>query len=162
MPTYDPNTQVKGEIFETICSSAEIVSLIKNTTNPTVPDKLLMYKNVWPYHRIYQCCKEADTHVCFDVVISDAPSAHTRSGEISFILLTHDSLMRTDMGTRLDRLENEILTAFNGNRLFGIGRLSLKKSRPNDSGEIAEGWHLRRVIFEFKDFNIKMDSEVWT
>lgn len=161
MATYDPNTQIKAEIFKGLCSTQSIVSLVKDVESPTVPDKSLMYTQIWPYKRVYECCKDEKTHICFDVVISDANSAHTRGGQIQFILLTHDNLMRTNAGTRLDRLENEILEAFNGSREFGIGRLLLKRSRPNDSGDLESGWHWRTLYFEFKDFNIKSDSEIW-
>ena len=159
--TYDPNTQVKSEIFKIICSSSDIVALLTNTTTPTVPNKALMYTQVWPYMRVTECCKQANTHICFDIIINEADSAHVKGLEMIFILLTQDSLMRTELGTRLDRLEREILEVFNGSRGFGIGRVFLKKSRPNDSGDLADGWHWRRVTFEVKDFNLKADDSIW-
>jgi len=161
MPSYDTNTLIKSKLFQLLCSDAEVVSLLTNVTSPSVPNKNLMYKQIWPYKRVTDCCKDAKPQICFDIVISRIDSWTICERMLEIVFLVPDSMMRTDTGTVADRLENRVLKLFQGSRDFGIGRLLLKTSRPNESGDIPDGWQWRRLIFEVKDFNIKSDDPLW-
>jgi hypothetical protein len=80
---------------------------------------------------------------------------------LEIIILVPDNLMRTESGTMADRLENRILKLTQGSRDFGIGKLLLKSTRPNESGDLPEGWQWRRLIFEVKDFNLRSSDPLW-
>ena len=54
-----------------LCSDQEIVDLITDTPNSAIPDRSLMYKNIFPYAYTPDVTKDTNNYICFRIYIPE-------------------------------------------------------------------------------------------
>ena len=115
----------KSRLMMDICSNEEVVKLLTNNPDAIVPNTQLPYTQVFPFERVPTETDDAKTFICFDV---DVISVENRTYYIPIIYLwifTHESMMRTDNGIRIDRISSALDKHLNGNRFYTLGELEL-------------------------------------
>lgn len=119
-------TEYRKEIMKTLCSDEEIVKLVTDKENPLVPNRSLMYKNIFPYAYTPDTVKEIDTFICFRITVPEVFNKTCKQMKITFYIFTHQSLIRTQDGLRPDLIGEAIEKLFNGSLNIGLGRVSLE------------------------------------
>ena len=147
----------KNLLMKDICSSAEIVHLLTNNDEASVPNLALRYTQVFPYEFVPDTVSEAKTFVCFDVDILEVKSRTLYTPVIYVWVFTHKSKMRTEDGRIVvDELACEIDNILNGDRRYGLGELALKTVRrfvPIDD------YYGRALVYQASDFNRQSGSK---
>lgn len=116
----------KSRLMMDICSNEEVVKLLTNNEDAPVPNLQLPYTQVFPFERVPTETDDAKTFICYDV---DVLSVESRTYIVPIIYIwvfTHESLMKTDRGIRIDRIASELDKHLNGNRFYSLGELELE------------------------------------
>lgn len=108
------NELVKSEnIVKAIVNTPENFLEIPVTINPTS----LIYQNIFPYKKIPKIEDEVKIYITIKLGGFKPYQQNTyKIGYIVFYVFTHDDLMKTDEGTRVDYIIGEIDEIFNGKK----------------------------------------------
>lgn len=151
-------TDYRKTIMKALCSDQKIVDLITNTTNATVPNRNLMYKQIFPYAYTPDVNKETSTFIDFRVGSSVIINKTYKEMEITFYIFTHQSLMRTSDGLRPDKIAEALEELFNGSRGLGLGRVQLNGMEDISPTTDYHGIALQYTVLEFNRPSINGDS----
>lgn len=137
-------------LMEALCSNSEIVSLLTGVENPIVPNKSLVYTQVYPFAYIPYTNQEAKTFITFSIDVPRIDNSLIKDLYVTFEVITHESLMRTKKGKITTLIAAEIEKLFNGSRVLGITRMDLVNSNIDIP---VRGYHTRRLTYQVKDWN---------
>ena len=143
-------TEYRQKIMKALCSDAEIVKLVTDKTNAPVPNRDLMYANIFPYAYTPDTTKETDTFICFRLTVPEVMNKTCKQINITFYIFTHQSLMRTRDGLRPDLIGKEVERLFNGSLDLGLGRAKLEGM--DDISPIT-GYHGIAVEYSVLEYN---------
>lgn len=136
-------------------------------TNPKQANKL-MYKHIFPYHRITQTVTETDTYLTFQVHIREMSSWNKRwiSAILEFYIYSHDKHMKVENIPKVTDNRNDYIgklldKKFNGRSSFGNNKDSANDIRLyesldltlNEEGVTQQGFLYRHLMFKTKDLN---------
>lgn len=146
-------TNFRSKIMEILCSDEEIVNLIKDETLSRVPDRSLIYKNIFPFAYNPDTVKDTDTFICFRVYIPESRefSKTVRDLKIVFYVFSNQNKIRTSQGgLRPDLIIERIDSLFNGKLNIGIGRIEFVSM---DDINPSPNFHGAAVEYHVHDFN---------
>lgn len=116
----------KNELAEILCKDEEIVRLITDNSETSVPAYDLIYSKIFPFEYIPKTVSEGSTFICFDVDVLEVINKTFLLPAIYVWVFTHESKLRLpEGGVRTDQLAIRINNIMNGNRHFGLGELEL-------------------------------------
>lgn len=116
----------KNEVMKTLCCNSEIVRLVTDSSEASVPNYDLAYTRIYPFEYIPDTVDDGKTFVCFDVDIAEVYNKTFYVPVLYVWVFTHKSKIRLDEGgVRTDQLAVEINKELNGSRYFGLGELDL-------------------------------------
>lgn len=143
-------TDYRKKIMQMICSDQEIVDLILDKENFTVPDRSLMYSRVFPYAYTPDATKETNTYVCFRIYVPEVMNKTFKRMNICFYVFSHQDYIRTSDGLRPDLIAGRIEALLNGSMDLGVGRVSLEGM---DDISPAEHFHGVALEYSVSEFN---------
>lgn len=143
-------TDYRKKIMQMICSDQEIVDLILDKENSTVPDRSLMYSRVFPYAYTPDATKETNTYVCFRIYVPEVMNKTFKRMNICFYVFSHQDYIRTSDGLRPDLIAGRIEALLNGSMDLGVGRVSLEGM---DDISPAEQFHGVALEYSVSEFN---------
>lgn len=150
MTLFRELTEYRKTIMQTLCSDSNIVSLLLDKSDITVPCRELMYSKIFPYAYTPDTTKEASTFICFRIDTPEVKDKTCKEMNIAFYTFTHQSLMRTSNGLRPDLIGEAIDRLFNGNLGLGLGRVKLEGMA--DISPI-NGYHGISIEYSVMEFN---------
>lgn len=143
-------TEYRNTIMKTLCCDAEIVKLVTDKANAPVPNRDLMYTQIFPYAHTPDTTKEANTFICFRVTVPEVMNKTYKSMNVTFYIFTHQSLIRTQEGLRPDLIGEALERLFNGSLDLGLGRVRLEGM---DDISPTEGYHGIAVEYSVLEYN---------
>ena len=75
-------TEYRSKIMKLLCSDQEIVDLITDTPNSAIPDRSLMYKNIFPYAYTPDVTKDTNNYICFRIYIPEVQNKTLFNGSM--------------------------------------------------------------------------------
>lgn len=154
-------TRYKKLIARAICNDAECVSLITNTSSPTVPaynliesvDEAGIHNNgqVHLYDYVPGTEEEGVVHVCIEVEDMNTINCAVGYYEIHVDIIVPENLMVMYGKIRRDALAAAIDRLLNGRTDFGFDRLERKRGGGNFIA--VNKWRGKELIYGNKDFN---------
>lgn len=151
-------TEYRGKIMKLICSDQEIVNLLTEKPNSTVPDRSLIYKNVFPYAYTPDVTKDTKTYVCFRIYVPEVQSKTFKTMNIVFYIFSHQDYIRTGDGLRTDLIAEKIENLFNGAMELGVGRMKLTGMDDISPSSTFHGIALEYSVSEFNRPTINGDQ----
>lgn len=115
----------RNMINKKICSDQKIVDLINDKPNSPVPDRNLLYKQVFPYAYTPDAVKETGTFICHRIYIPEVMNKTFKKITVAFYVFVHQDNIRTRDGLRYDLIGERIEDLFNGIIDLGVGRMKL-------------------------------------
>lgn len=144
----------KNKLMEDLCSSDEVVKLIRDSETVDVPDKNLIYSHIYPYEFIPETVDHGNTYICFDVDIARVENKTFYVPVVYIWIFTHKSKLRCGKefggGLRLDKMASEIDKILNGSREYGLGELALTSVTRFSPILDYQG---RVLVYTARDFN---------
>ena len=123
---FEELTEYRALVMKTLCNDKEIVKLVTDQETSSIPDRSLMYTQIFPYAYTPDTTKEATTFVCFRLSVPEVMNKTYKRINLIFYIFTHQSLMRTQDGLRPDLIGQAIERLFNGSLDVGLGRVRLE------------------------------------
>lgn len=147
---------MKQEVLQAILSDDEIMRLILNRPDPTLPALTARYVQVVPWKKIPDTQTNARVYVTFDIVVTEFVNCAVKNYNLYLWIMAHDSLMTIDStvgaalgiqdrGVRTDILADKIDYLLNGSTEMGFGKLQIKSSGIFDP---ADGYYGRNLVYE--------------
>ena len=117
----------KNKLMEDLCKNPEIVRLVTENKDATVPNHQLPYTQLYPFEFVPETVSEARTFICFDEDIVSVPNKTYYLPVVYVWIFTHKSkLHMPEGGVLLDKLSIEVSKMLNGSRFYGLGQLKLE------------------------------------
>lgn len=142
-------TEYRSKIMQLLCNDQKIVDLINDKPNSPVPDRSLMYKNIFPYAYTPDAVKDTDTFICFRIYVPTVTNKTVKDIRITFYVFTHQDYIRTSEGLRYDLIAERIENLFNGNFDFGVNRMKLQNVDDISPSPSFHGVALEYSVCEF-------------
>lgn len=143
-------SRIKSDILRLLLTSQEFTNLVTNSTEYTAPYLNLRYTQVFPYSWIDGTVTEEKTFVCFDIDVPRINTPAIKTVVLTVWLFSHENLMRTSTGTRIDRLASCIDTILNG--YVGAGASQIELTSVSRIAPI-KGFYGRQLQYTIKDIN---------
>lgn len=140
----------KEKMLKIFLSDKTIVDLLTNKTTTPLPALDLRYTQVFPYHWLSSTITEQKSYLCFSVSVPRVESPAIKDVEIKIWVFSHEGIMRTTKGPRIDLLVAAIDRLLNGGMGFGVGKVNLLGTREISPAKDFYGFELRYLV---KDFN---------
>lgn len=141
----------KNRFMKDLCSNKDIVTLITDDEDSSVPNRTLSYTQVFPYEFIPETVDNGQTFICFDVDIANVLNKTFYIPVLYVWVFTHKSKMRLSSGSiRVDTLSSKINELLNGSRFYGLGELELRQVGRFSPITDYQG---RVLTYYAKDFN---------
>ena len=140
---------IKEKLLRFFLSSQTLVGLLTN--NDGTPPLSLRYERVFPYHWMNGTITEAKSYLCFSVSTPRAESPTVKDVEIKVWVFSHENIMKTSSGPRIDLLASAIDRLLNGVGGVGLGKVGLLSTREIMPAKDFYGYEIRYMV---KDFNI--------
>lgn len=150
MPFLDEITTKKENLLKTFLTDQTFVDLVSGEEGKELPALDLRYEQVFPYAWLNDTVDVAKTFVCFEV---DVPSISTIAVKNCYLyvwVFSHEKMMRTPNGVRVDLLANRIDELLNGHTEYGFGKMKLEsclRIAPNDD------YYGRVLKYSVQDWN---------
>lgn len=142
----------KNEIMKMFCKNKDILELVTDNADITIPNHQIAYKNIFPFEYIPDTVDKGETFICYDVDVDDVENKTFLYPVLYVWVFTHKSKLRLPQGgIRLDSLAIEINKELNGSRNLGLGELHLKRV---DRFVPITDYQGRCLTFYAKDFNM--------
>ena len=158
MANLEEFTVYKNTLMEAICTSDTIFNLIKlPTDSPNIECKDLRYTRIFPYNYVPLTIETAQTFICFTVTAPNVRKGVITDLTLTVFVFTHQDLMRTPNGMRVDLLISEIDKLINGSTKYGLGKAEL---RTCDMLQVpARGYVGMFASYVVKDFSIDICNQ---
>lgn len=143
-------TEYRKMIMKTLCSDEEVVRLITDKSDLSVPNRELMYSQIYPYAYTPDTTKEVSTYICFRITVPEVMNKTYKKMNVTFYIFTHQSLMRTQDGLRPDLIGEALERLFNGSLDLGLGRVQLEGM---DDISPTTGYHGIAVEYAVMEYN---------
>ena len=143
-------TDYRKTIMQLLCSDQEIVDLVLDKENSTVPNRSLMYSRVFPYAYTPDVTKDTNTYICFRIYVPEVMNKTFKKMNICFYVFSHQDYIRTKDGLRPDLIAGRIEALLNGSMDMGVGRVSLEGM---DDISPAEQFHGVALEYSVSEFN---------
>ncbi len=117
--------EFRSRINEKLCSDQTIVDLINDKSNSSIPDRDLMYKQIFPYAYTPDAVKDTGTFICHRIYVPEVMNKTFKNMTIAFYVFVHQDNIRTSKGLRYDLIAERIEDLFNGSFDLGVGRMKL-------------------------------------
>lgn len=149
------NTEQLAEYKQTaithILKNKELVEMLA----PDVEIDELPYRNIFPYGKIVGTTDEARAYINIEVDMTTTSASlrgdnsYFKEYMITFTIVVHDTLMKTDMGVnRMDALSIALEKMFSEQKLLGVKELELVS---NQEGVWTERHSYRQLRFRILD-----------
>ena len=121
----------KDKLMEILCTDEEIVKLVTDDEDATVPNYSLPYTQIFPFEYVPETVDAGKTFVCFDVDMIETESDQVYVNVLYIWVFTHKSKMRLPNGdgVRIDKLSTAVADKLVGNRNFGLGELKVRYNK---------------------------------
>lgn len=143
-------TEYRSEIMKTLCSSQKIVDLLLDKSDSAIPDRSLMYKQIFPYAYTPEKTEDVTTYICFRIYVPEVMNKTVKKMGIVFYVFSHQDLIRTEDGLRPDLIAGEIENLFNGSLKLGVSRMAIEGL---DDISPATGFHGIAIEYSTTEFN---------
>ncbi len=143
-------TEYRKLVMKTLCSDAEIVRLVSDSPEASVPNRELMYTRIFPYAYTPDTTKETSTFICFRLSVPEVYNKTYKKMSLTFYIFTHQSLIRTHDGLRPDLIGIALERLFNGSLDVGLGRTQLEGM---DDISPAAGYHGVAIEYTVLEYN---------
>lgn len=143
-------TDNKLKLMQLFLSDPTLVKLLTNEENPVIPAMDLRYKQVYPYHWLSDAIIEQKSFLCFSVLVPNVVSSVIKDVDIIIHIFSHDKLMRTPNGVRIDLIAAAVDNLLNGITNFGFGKVELKGMRTISPAKDHYGYEIK---YRVQDFN---------
>lgn len=143
-------TEYRQKIMKTLCCDQEIVNLLTDTEDSPIPNRDLMYSQIFPYAYTPDTTKETKTFICFRVTVPEVSNKTVKEMKIAFYTFTHQDLIRTSNGLRPDLIGESLERLFNGSLGLGLGRVELEGM---DDISPAPNYHGICIEYSVREFN---------
>lgn len=140
----------KEKLLKFFLSDRNLVDLLSNGNNVQLPAIGLKYKQVYPYHWLSSTITEQKSYLCFSVIAPKTLNCAVKDVLMKIWVFSHDGIMRTDNGPRIDLLAGAIDDIINGSTAFGLGKVELKGMHEITPAKDFYGYE---IDYEVKDFN---------
>ena len=154
MKNLDELQVYKTAILESLLKSPEIINLISGKANEISNADQLLYINIFPWDYTPESSADPKTYLSFEIDVTSVANS-MKEMQITFYLITHQSLMKMENGTRLDNLSNALCGLFHGVSGFGIGKLEWNPEEPFIHEPLQNQLYKRTLRFLTKDFNLR-------
>lgn len=151
-------SEYRSNIMRMLCSDKDIVRLVSDKKSSTIPDKSLIYKNIYPYAYVPNTNTGAETFICFCFNFGNIYDKTYKKGYLTFYVFSNQKILRTSDGLRCDLIAERIEELFNGNYDIGLGRMQL--SSVDDISPIND-YHGVSIQYTFSDFNRPTIGRDW-
>lgn len=145
----------KDQLIETIVNQPSIISAITDEEEPSIPATNMIYKNIFPYAYIPETADEAKVFVCIEANVLNANTDAICDIELFVFVICHDSMMRTDFGTRVDAVADAIDDFLSHSEEYGIGKVTLNPRSPIVYTYPNYEFYGRKVSYFIPDFNFR-------
>ena len=125
----------KQQIISLVINKKEIIDLIDNKDIENTED--LIGENVFYYLRVPEAPEEEKTYICIEVDIPDAQSSSNdlfRELVVTIYIITHERLMPTPDGTRVDLISAELDELLTKQNVIGRSKMELLTNNANGIG----------------------------
>lgn len=125
----------KQQIMSLVINKKEIIDLIDNKDIENTED--LIGENVFYYLRVPEAPEEEKTYICIEVDIPDAQSSSNdlfRELVVTIYIITHERLMSTPEGTRVDLISAELDELLTKQNVIGRSKMELLTNNANGIG----------------------------
>lgn len=125
----------KQQIMSLVINKKEIIDLIDNKDIENTED--LIGENVFYYLRVPEAPEEEKTYICIEVDIPDAQSSSNdlfRELVVTIYIITHERLMPTPEGTRVDLISAELDELLTKQNVIGRSKMELLTNNANGIG----------------------------
>lgn len=140
----------KEKLLKFFLSNQTLVDLITNDANHPVPSLDLRYTQVYPYHWLRDTVTEQKSYLCFSVTVPRVPTKVIKDVTMKIWLFSHEGIMRTPKGPRIDLIAAAVDDILNGSTEFGFGKVELKSTREITPAKDFYGYEM---VYEVQDFN---------
>lgn len=140
----------KEKLLRFFLSDQTLVNLIANETNHPIPGLDLRYNQVFPYHWLSNTISEEKSYLCFSVTVPRVRSSVIKDVTMKIWLFSHDGIMRTPNGPRIDLMAAAVDDILNGSTQFGFGKVDLISTREISPARDFYGYMME---YEVQDFN---------
>ena len=147
---FEELTDYRALVMKTLCNDEEIVKLVTDQESPSVPNRGLMYTQIFPYAYTPDTTKETKTFICFRLSVPEVMNKTYKKINLIFYIFTHQSLIRAQDGLRPDLIGQAIERLFNGSLDVGLGRVKLVGM--DDISPIT-GYHGIAIEYSVAEFN---------
>ena len=150
-----PLRALKDRVIELILSSQKIVDLIGDDAYKTAPAPNLLYKKVYPFIYIPDTIHSSSAILCVEANITSVKTDTVCDVELIIATMCHCDIMRTDFGTRIDALADEVDDIINHSREFGIGKIVPSHRYPTDYTLPNYNYVCRKVKYTIPNYNYR-------
>ena len=150
MPHLSSLTDFKRLILNKLLNDREMVNLLTNSENHTLPAKDLLNRQVYLYDYVDGTIKSDHSILCIDADDSWAETPAVSKFLIEIIIAVPKSLMDMPGNIRRDAIAQRIDRLLNGSTEFGFGRLERK---PGGRIQLNEAMRARMLRYSVEDWN---------
>ena len=149
--------EFRSKINQKLCSDQKIVDLINDNLNSPIPDRDLMYKQIYPYAYTPDAVKDTGTFIGHRIYIPEVMNKTFKRMSIVFYVFVHQDYIRTSEGLRYDLIAERIEDLFNGAMDLGVGRIKLIEINDISPAPKFHGISLEYAVAEFNRPTINGD-----
>jgi hypothetical protein len=142
----------KEKLLKFFLSDATLVQLLSNKDDVSVPALGLRYTQVFPYHWLSETITEEKSYLCFAITVPRVVSSVIKDIQLDVWLFSHDGIMRTPNGPRIDLIAAAIDSLLNGSTEFGFGKVELNNTRVIKPAKDFYGYQLTYTVQDFNRF----------
>jgi len=140
----------KEKLLRFFLSDQTLVDLLTNEEGHEIPSLDLRYVQVFPYSWLGGTITDQKSYLCFSVSVPRVPTSTVKDVLLKVWIFTHEAIMRTDNGPRIDLIASAVDTLLNGRTDFGLGKVELKSTSEISPAKDFYGYAL---TYEVQDFN---------
>lgn len=160
--------QCKEKVLRTILSNEDIMKLILNKPDVTLPALEARYEQVVPWRLVPGSQTEEKVYVTFEIAIDSFSTSPVRNYKLLVYIMCHSRLMKVDeavgtelgiddRGSRIDILADKIDYLLNGSTDMGFEKLEIDYSNPF---EPIDNYYGRNMVYNFKSWN-RYGDQMW-
>ena len=141
---------LKQRVFSDIVQQDSIIRLVDDRFLGKGDE--LINQNFFQFFRVPDTEEETKTYICCEINVPNLNFKNDTLREVGINIwaISHQDILTTPRGTRIDLLGWEIEKLFNDNETMGIGKVTLL-SNTEDSLDFKH--RFRRIQFSVKDLN---------
>lgn len=140
----------KEKLLRFFLSDQTLVDLITNEEGHETPALDLRYVQVFPYHWLSGTITDQKSYLCFSVTSPRASSPTIKDVEMKIWVFSHEAIMRTEKGVRIDLIAAAVDSLLNGLSGMGVGKVDLLATREISPAKDFYGYEMKYLV---KDFN---------